>query len=200
MLANQSKEVSPEAPPPSTDQQPEAVTEGGTDELIIQSEPSEQNEETPDREEEGSEEGSDVQNSASNRFLGLSEEGAENLEVEEEDGHEEAELAKSVRALSISKESQSEEMESGAESELELGAEPELVVVNADPKTAFSTLSSRTPLNTTESSVESCLLQFTQVEQLTNSNSLLCVTCSRRATHGIHTHTRTCKVNSNQDR
>ncbi|MCI4385575.1 hypothetical protein PGIGA_G00052170 [Pangasianodon gigas] len=189
LLTNQSEDTSPEAPPPSTNGQPEAETEGLADELISQSEPAEQNQEAPaDEEVEDDEEASEAQNSASNRFISLSEEGTEKQEVEEEDEREEAELIKSVRALSISEDQQSKEVEpeveSGAESELEFGAEPGFVVVNADPKAAFSTLSSRAALNTSESSVESSLHQFTQVEQLTHTNSLLCVTCSRRAAHG----------------
>ncbi|XP_026799189.3 ubiquitin carboxyl-terminal hydrolase 16 isoform X2 [Pangasianodon hypophthalmus] len=189
LLTNQCEDTSPEAPPPSTNGQPEAETERLADELISQSEPAEQNQEVPaDEEVEDDEEVSEAQNSASNRFISLSEEGTEKQEVEEEDEREEAELIKSVRALSVSEDQQSKEVEpeveSGAESELEFGAEPGFVVVNADPKAAFSTLSSRAALNTSESSVESSLHQFTQVEQLTHTNSLLCVTCSRRAAHG----------------
>ncbi|XP_017346351.1 ubiquitin carboxyl-terminal hydrolase 16 isoform X1 [Ictalurus punctatus] len=182
LLTNQSEDASLEAPPPSTDEQPEA--EGGANEPVSQLEPAEQdqNRETP----EGDEEGSEAQNSASNRFITLSEEGTEKQEADEEDENDEAELSKSVRALSISEDQRSKEVGSGAESEPEeLGAEPEfVVVVNADPKAAFSTLSSRAALSASESSVESSLLQFTQVEQLTHTNSLLCLTCSQRAAHG----------------
>ncbi|KAF4085750.1 hypothetical protein AMELA_G00098860 [Ameiurus melas] len=184
LLTNQSEDASPEAPPPNMDDEPEV--EGGADELVSQSEPAEQdqNRETP----EGDEEGSEVQNSALNRFISLSEEGTEKQEADEEDKNEEneeAELSKSVRALSISEDQRSKEVGSGAESEPEeLGAEPGFVVVNADPKVAFLTLSGRAVPSTSESSVESSLLQFTQVEQLTHTNSLLCVTCSRRSTKG----------------
>ncbi|XP_060799334.1 ubiquitin carboxyl-terminal hydrolase 16 isoform X2 [Neoarius graeffei] len=192
-LTNQNQDAFLEAPPLSTNEQPEAETEGGADKLIVQSEPAEQNEEIPANEEvedddDDDDEGSEVQNSASNRFISLSEDGPEKQEVEEENEHKVAELTKRVTALSISEEHQTKEMElevvSGAESEPELRAEPGFVVVNVDPKTAFSTLSSRAALNASESSVESSLHQFTQVEQLTHANSLLCVTCSQRAAHG----------------
>ncbi|XP_058270361.1 ubiquitin carboxyl-terminal hydrolase 16 isoform X2 [Hemibagrus wyckioides] len=174
-----SEDASPEVPPLSTNEQHKAETESPAEEPISQSEPTEQNQETPaDEEMEDDEEG--AQNS-SNRFISLSEEGTRNLE---EDGHKEVELTKSMRTLSISEDQQSEEVESEVESEMELGAETGFVVVNADPKAAFSTLSSRVALNISESSVESSLHQFTQVEQLTHTNSLLCVTCSRKASQG----------------
>lgn len=184
-----SEDASPDVPPLSTNEQQKAETESPAEEPIIQSEPTEKNQETPaDEEMEDDEEG--AQNS-SNRFISLSEEGTGNLKVEEEDGHKEVELSKSMRALSVSEDQQSKEVESEMESEMELGAESGFVVVNADPKAAFSTLSSRVALNISESSVESSLHQFTQVEQLTHTNSLLCVTCSRKASQGTHTRTHT---------
>ncbi|KAM9469203.1 ubiquitin carboxyl-terminal hydrolase 16 isoform 1-T1 [Clarias gariepinus] len=178
VLTNQNKDSSPEAPPPSTN---EGETEAGANEHVTQSEPAEQNQETPAEEEEV-EDDEETQDSASNRFISLSEEGTEKLDVEEEDNHEEAELTKSVRALSISEEHRSKEVESGVGSDPELDAG--FVVVDMNPKDAFSTLSSRAAPESSGSSVESCLYQFTQVEQLTHTNSLLCVTCSRRGAHG----------------
>ncbi|GAA6084089.1 ubiquitin carboxyl-terminal hydrolase 16 isoform X2 [Tachysurus ichikawai] len=184
LLTNQSEDAdSPEASSLSTDEQQKAETESGAEELMTPA-----NEEREDDEEE--EEESKAPNSSSNRFISLSEQGTGNSEVEEEDGHREATLTKSVRALSISEDQQrikevEPEVESGAESEMELGAESGFVAVNADPIAAFSTLSSRVALNNSESSVESCLQEFTQVEQLTHPNSLLCVTCSQRASHGV---------------
>ncbi|KAJ8256691.1 hypothetical protein COCON_G00188430 [Conger conger] len=56
----------------------------------------------------------------------------------------------------------------------------EYTVVNQDPELAFHTLASRAALEKQECSVSSCLYQFTEVESLTQNNSLLCVTCSRR--------------------
>ncbi|KAL2096617.1 hypothetical protein ACEWY4_008765 [Coilia grayii] len=56
---------------------------------------------------------------------------------------------------------------------------PEYTVVNQDPEKAFHTLASRTAPGKQECSVESCLFQFTEVEHLTQSNSLLCLTCTK---------------------
>uniref|UniRef100_A0A3B4CWL1 Ubiquitin carboxyl-terminal hydrolase n=1 Tax=Pygocentrus nattereri TaxID=42514 RepID=A0A3B4CWL1_PYGNA len=61
-----------------------------------------------------------------------------------------------------------------------LGDAVEYVVVNQDPELAFCTLASRAAPDRQECSVESCLYQFTEVEHLTQSNSLLCVTCTKR--------------------
>uniref|UniRef100_A0A3Q3VJE5 ubiquitinyl hydrolase 1 n=1 Tax=Mola mola TaxID=94237 RepID=A0A3Q3VJE5_MOLML len=56
----------------------------------------------------------------------------------------------------------------------------EYTVVNQDPELAFHTLAARTTLDKQECSVQSCLFQFTEVETLTQNNSLLCVTCTKR--------------------
>ncbi|XP_036392422.1 ubiquitin carboxyl-terminal hydrolase 16 [Megalops cyprinoides] len=56
----------------------------------------------------------------------------------------------------------------------------EYTVVNQDPELAFHTLATRVAPEKQECSVQSCLFQFTEVENLTKNNSLLCVTCSRR--------------------
>lgn len=56
----------------------------------------------------------------------------------------------------------------------------EYTVVNQDPALAFQTLASRSPPEKQECSVKSCLFQFTEVETLTQNNSLLCVTCTKR--------------------
>lgn len=56
----------------------------------------------------------------------------------------------------------------------------EYTVVNQDPKLAFHTLGSRTAPEKQECSVQSCLFQFTEVETLTEKNSLLCVTCTKQ--------------------
>lgn len=60
-------------------------------------------------------------------------------------------------------------------------AEPqEYTVVNQDPDLAFQTLAQRPSPDKQECSVRSCLHQFTEVETLTQNNSLLCVTCTKR--------------------
>ncbi|KAG7471195.1 hypothetical protein MATL_G00121860 [Megalops atlanticus] len=60
----------------------------------------------------------------------------------------------------------------------------EYTVVNQDPELAFHTLAARVAPEKQECSVQSCLFQFTEVENLTKNNSLLCVTCSRRQSRG----------------
>lgn len=56
----------------------------------------------------------------------------------------------------------------------------EYTVVNQDPKLAFQTLGIRTAPERQECSVQSCLFRFTEVETLTQNNSLLCVTCTQQ--------------------
>ncbi|CAG12771.1 unnamed protein product, partial [Tetraodon nigroviridis] len=56
----------------------------------------------------------------------------------------------------------------------------EYTVVNQDPKLAFHTLRTRTVPEGQECSVHSCLFRFTEVETLTQNNSLLCVTCTQQ--------------------
>lgn len=56
----------------------------------------------------------------------------------------------------------------------------EYTVVHQDPALAFQTLAGRTSPEKQECSVKSCLFQFTEVETLTQNNSLLCVTCTKR--------------------
>ncbi len=56
----------------------------------------------------------------------------------------------------------------------------EYTVVNQDPELAFHTLATRVAPEKQECSVQSCLFQFTEVETLTQNNSLLCVTCTKR--------------------
>lgn len=56
----------------------------------------------------------------------------------------------------------------------------EYTVVNQDPKLAFHTLGTRSAPEGPECSVQSCLLRFTEVETLTQNNSLLCVTCTQQ--------------------
>ncbi|XP_064880246.1 LOW QUALITY PROTEIN: ubiquitin carboxyl-terminal hydrolase 16 [Oncorhynchus nerka] len=59
----------------------------------------------------------------------------------------------------------------------------EYTVSHQDPKLAFHTLATRAAPENQECSVESCLYQFTEVENLTQNNSLLCVTCTKRQTN-----------------
>ncbi|XP_034024319.1 ubiquitin carboxyl-terminal hydrolase 16 [Thalassophryne amazonica] len=56
----------------------------------------------------------------------------------------------------------------------------EYTVVNQDPEQAFQTWASRRDPDKQECSVHSCLFHFTQVDPLTQNNSLLCVTCTKQ--------------------
>ncbi|XP_068570598.1 ubiquitin carboxyl-terminal hydrolase 16 [Cebidichthys violaceus] len=56
----------------------------------------------------------------------------------------------------------------------------EYTVVSQDPELAFRTLATRTAPEKQGCSVQSCLFHFTEVETLTQNNSLLCVTCTKR--------------------
>ncbi|XP_070986848.1 ubiquitin carboxyl-terminal hydrolase 16 [Oncorhynchus clarkii lewisi] len=73
--------------------------------------------------------------------------------------------------------------DTSAEMETETKLEgKEYTVSHQDLKLAFHTLATRAAPENQECSVESCLYQFTEVENLTQNNSLLCVTCTKRQT------------------
>lgn len=74
----------------------------------------------------------------------------------------------------------SEDGEIDMESEKVTEKVKEYTVVNQDPELAFSTLATRMTPEKQDCSVQSCLFQFTEVEHLTENNSLLCVTCTKR--------------------
>nr|XP_033796533.1 ubiquitin carboxyl-terminal hydrolase 16 isoform X2 [Geotrypetes seraphini] len=57
-------------------------------------------------------------------------------------------------------------------------------MVNEDTERAFSTLADRKEIKTSECSVQNCLFQFTQNEQLSETNKLLCGVCTRRQPNG----------------
>lgn len=77
-----------------------------------------------------------------------------------------------------------EDSEDATEQVMESEDEPleakEYTVVNEDPELAFHTMATRTAPEKQECSVQSCLFQFTEVETLTQNNSLLCVTCTKQ--------------------
>lgn len=72
------------------------------------------------------------------------------------------------------------DLEQSQEMEDEPKEVKEYTVVNQDPELAFHTLGARTAPEKQECSVQSCLFQFTEVETLTQNNSLLCVTCTKQ--------------------
>lgn len=205
-LTNQDTGSPSEAPPPNTEDKVEANSEGETDQTNSQSgvcnsagrdqekPPAADegddgdDEEVVEEEEEGRKESSEGwADSNANRYSALTQEtgradGGEEEEDEEEEMSvqliEEDGLTESVKALSLQA-ANDERVE--AELEDKKSDEPvEYVVVNQDPELAFHTLASRAAPHKQDCSVESCLYQFTEVEQLTQSNSLLCVTCTRR--------------------
>ncbi|KAJ8391463.1 hypothetical protein AAFF_G00089370 [Aldrovandia affinis] len=153
-------------------------------------------ENAPEEEEEMAECEEDGISVASNRFTALSEghsteEGdnntAEDKLEEEEDvplTKEEDHLAEGMTQLSLNSDSIALE---DIQLDLESGDVPvdtrEYTVVNQDPELAFHSLATRVALEKQECSVSSCLFQFTEVENLTKNNSLLCLTCTRRQSH-----------------
>uniref|UniRef100_A0A8C5DR95 Ubiquitin carboxyl-terminal hydrolase n=1 Tax=Gouania willdenowi TaxID=441366 RepID=A0A8C5DR95_GOUWI len=117
--------------------------------------------------------------SANNRFTILSERTAS---MDQEAEGEEPELVSGMEKVSLDDAfiENSENTMEGVDSEEEAADVKEYTVTNQDPQLAFHTLAPRTAPEKQECSVQSCLFQFTEVETLTQTNSLLCVTCSKR--------------------
>lgn len=119
---------------------------------------------------------------SSNRFSLLSDEPSNESALESsiitvQDSEEDSELANATEKINLD-EAFLEDSEEVAKEE---PVEPrEYTVVNQDPDLAFQTLAPRTSPEKQECSVRSCLFQFTEVETLTQNNSLLCVTCTKR--------------------
>ncbi|XP_062314223.1 ubiquitin carboxyl-terminal hydrolase 16 isoform X1 [Osmerus eperlanus] len=65
------------------------------------------------------------------------------------------------------------------EVDMESAKAKQYTVVNHDPDLAFQTLALRMAPKKQDCSVQSCLFQFTEVEHLTENNSLLCIACTR---------------------
>ncbi|XP_061575717.1 ubiquitin carboxyl-terminal hydrolase 16 [Cololabis saira] len=154
---------------------------------------SEQNQSTELEKEEGDDSVTDgdsaATSSVSNRFTALSDEQESqdstlcdemsNVDLE---GEEVTELMDKMEQVNLEdafiEDSNAEEQ--SVESEDEEPEAKEYTVINQDPELAFHTLATRTTPEKQECSVQSCLFQFTEVETLTQSNSLLCVTCTKR--------------------
>ncbi|KAM6933705.1 ubiquitin carboxyl-terminal hydrolase 16 [Xenentodon cancila] len=127
--------------------------------------------------------------SVSNRFTVLSDEQESqdstlcdemsNIDLE---GEEVADLMDKMEQVTLDDAfiEDSNAVEQGVESEDEVPEAKEYTVINQDPELAFHTLATRTTPEKQECSVQSCLFQFTEVETLTQSNSLLCVTCTKQ--------------------
>uniref|UniRef100_A0A4W6E273 Ubiquitin carboxyl-terminal hydrolase 16 n=1 Tax=Lates calcarifer TaxID=8187 RepID=A0A4W6E273_LATCA len=116
---------------------------------------------------------SSATSSVSNRFTVLS---------EEQKAGEDTQLVSEMEKVTLDDAfiEDSDAVEQDMETEDEPPEGKEYTVVNQDPELAFHTLAARTAPEKQECSVQSCLFQFTEVETLTQNNSLLCVTCTKR--------------------
>ncbi|CAJ1065119.1 ubiquitin carboxyl-terminal hydrolase 16 isoform X1 [Xyrichtys novacula] len=134
----------------------------------------------------------DCDSSVSNRFTVLSEEQqskdsiidvdkTSDIDQEEEDD-DDTELVSEMEKVTL--DDAFIEDSDAVDRSMEIEDEPlevkEYTVVSQDPELAFQTLAARTAPEKQECSVQSCLFQFTEVETLTQNNSLLCVTCTKR--------------------
>lgn len=133
---------------------------------------------------------SSTASSVSNRFTILSEEQHSKDSVQDDDktsdmdqeGEVDTRLVSEMEKVTLDEAfiEDSDAAEQAAESEDEPTEAKEYTVVNQDPELAFHTLAARTAPEKQECSVQSSLFQFTEVETLTQNNSLLCVTCTKR--------------------
>ncbi|XP_056229730.1 ubiquitin carboxyl-terminal hydrolase 16 [Seriola aureovittata] len=133
---------------------------------------------------------SSATSSVSNRFTILSEDHQskdstlddEKISDMEQEAEEDTELVTEMEKVTLDDAfiEDSDTVEQGMEIEDEPLEGKEYTVVNQDPELAFHTLATRTVPEKQECSVQSCLFQFTEVETLTQNNSLLCVTCTKR--------------------
>ncbi|KAL4647740.1 ubiquitin carboxyl-terminal hydrolase 16 [Arapaima gigas] len=134
----------------------------------------------------------DTESVISNRFTALS--AGEGRQEEEDEGEvttaitdvkDEDELVEDLNCLALNTTFVTPEdiqVEIGCEAESSVSTR-EYTVVSQDPELAFCTLSTREAPEKQECSLQSCLYQFTEVEELTMNNSLLCVTCTKRQAH-----------------
>ncbi|XP_041659541.1 ubiquitin carboxyl-terminal hydrolase 16 isoform X2 [Cheilinus undulatus] len=127
--------------------------------------------------------------SVSNRFTVLSEEQHSKDSIKDDktadidlDGEDDTELVSEMEKVTLNDAfiEDSDAVEQDMEHEDEPLEAKEYTVVSQDPELAFQTLATRTAPEKQECSVQSCLFQFTEVETLTQNNSLLCVTCTKR--------------------
>uniref|UniRef100_A0A8C4YZ45 Ubiquitin carboxyl-terminal hydrolase n=1 Tax=Gadus morhua TaxID=8049 RepID=A0A8C4YZ45_GADMO len=110
---------------------------------------------------------------------------SDNIDVDEEEEEDEEEededIAEGMESLSLNDAFLDGEEEDGVGAEPgAVGGAKEYTVVNQDPALAFETLARRVGPERQECSVLSSLYHFTEVEHLTQTNSLLCVACTRR--------------------
>jgi len=153
---------------------------------------SEQDQSTEQEEEEDKDSVTDCDSlatsSVNNRFTVLSEEQhsqdslCDEMSNMDQEGEEGTKLAKEMERVTLDEAfiEDSDVMEQDMGSEDEVLEAKEYTVINQDPELAFHTLTTRTTPEKQECSVQSCLFQFTEVETLTENNSLLCVTCTNQ--------------------
>ncbi|XP_041796870.1 ubiquitin carboxyl-terminal hydrolase 16 isoform X2 [Chelmon rostratus] len=133
---------------------------------------------------------SSATSSVSNRFTILSEEQHSKDSIRDDDkasdvdeeGEEDTQLVSEMEKVTLDDAfiEDPNAVNQVMENEDEPSEAKEYTVVNQDPELAFHTLANRTAPEKQECSVQSCLFQFTEVETLTQNNSLLCVTCTKR--------------------
>ncbi|KAM3874735.1 ubiquitin carboxyl-terminal hydrolase 16-like [Diretmus argenteus] len=146
------------------------------------------NTEKEEKEEEDSD--SSAASSVRNRFTVLSEDPQSKDDDKTSDVDQEVEenvqLAGEMEKMSLDDAflEDADAAEHGMESEDEPTEAKEYTVVNQDPELAFHTLAARAAPEKQECSVQSCLFQFTEVETLTQNNSLMCGTCTKRRPNG----------------
>lgn len=126
--------------------------------------------------------------SVSNRFTILEEQHLKDSTLDEEktsdidqEGKEDTQLVSEMEKVTLDDSFiESDAVEQVMESEDEPLEDKEYIVVNQDPELAFHTLATRLSPEKQDCSVQSCLFQFTEVETLTQNNSLLCVACTKQ--------------------
>uniref|UniRef100_A0A3P9JQN2 Ubiquitin carboxyl-terminal hydrolase 16 n=1 Tax=Oryzias latipes TaxID=8090 RepID=A0A3P9JQN2_ORYLA len=127
--------------------------------------------------------------SASNRFTVLSDERdsqdriiPDKMSNEDQEEEDDSQLVSEMEKVTLDEAflEDCEAVDQNTASEEEVPGAKEYTVVNQDPELAFSTLAPRTAPEKQECSIQTCLFQFTEVETLTLTNSLLCLTCTKQ--------------------
>lgn len=174
----------------------EATLIGETPTQISVSEEDQKTLETDQDEKEKEEEDDDLVNecdssatsSVSNRFTALSEEQPskdsvldnDNISDMDQEVEQDTELVSEMEKVTLDDAFIEDSLAVDQSMESEEEDAKEYTVVSQDPDLAFHTLATRKAPEKQECSVQSCLFQFTEVETLTQNNSLLCVTCTKR--------------------
>ncbi|KAF3847461.1 hypothetical protein F7725_020489 [Dissostichus mawsoni] len=176
----------------------EATLIGETPAQISVSEEDQKTLETDEKEKEKEEEEEDddlvnecdssATSSVSNRFTALSEEQPSKDSVLDNDKisdmdqevEQDTELVSEMEKVTLDDAFIEDSLAVDQSMESEEEEAKEYTVVSQDPDLAFHTLATRKAPEKQECSVQSCLFQFTEVETLTQNNSLLCVTCTKR--------------------